>query len=308
MHAASHSIRVVAQRTGLSPHVIRVWERRYGVVAPGRTGTNRRRYSDDEVERLSLLRRATEAGHSIGTVATLPNDRIREVLAADQRDQPSGSANETRSDWVGRALETVRRLDGAALEDVLQAGAIELGHQGLLCQLIGPLVHALGEEWQKGQMTAAHEHFASAHIKGFLSRVTRPFAGREDAPRLVVTTPAGQLHELGAIMAASAATNAGWNVTYLGPSLPAAEIAGVVRQCRARAVALSLVYPADCTRLPDELRLLRRILPLDVAMLIGGRAAANYQSCLKELGVVLINGVSGLCTELDRLRQESQNS
>jgi hypothetical protein len=45
-----------------------------------------------------------------------------------------------------------------------------------------------------------------------------------------------------------------------------------------------------------------------VAMLIGGRAAANYQSCLKELGVVLINGVSGLCTELDRLRQESQNS
>lgn len=306
MHEASHSIRVAAQRSGLTPHVIRVWEKRYGVVEPGRTDTNRRRYSDVEIDRLTLLRQATEAGHSIGTIAGLTSEKIREVLAADRRAAPAGSTRRGAGDWVSRALETVRRLDAAGLEVVLQAGAVELGHQGLLCQLIGPLAGALGEHWQRGELTAAHEHFASAHIKGFLSRVTRPFAAQEDAPRLVVATPAGQLHELGAVMAASAATNAGWRTVYLGPNLPAAEIAGAARQCQARAVALSVVYPADCGRLPEELRQLRRTLPTEVAVLVGGRAAGGYAACLRELGAVLIHDVPGLCRELDQLRPRPQ--
>lgn len=301
MHEISHSIRVAAQRTGLSPHVIRIWEKRYGVVEPGRTDTNRRRYTDAEIERLALLRQATEAGHSIGTVATLPNERVREVLAADHSAQLTRAPEQPATDWVTRALETVRRLDGAALESVLQDGAVALGHQGLLCQLIGPLARALGDHWLAGELTAAHEHFASAHIKAFLNRVTRPFTWREDAPRLVVATPAGQLHELGAVMACSAATNVGWNVTYLGANLPAAEIAGAVRQRHARAVALSIVYPEDCVRLPEELRQLRRSLPPDAVILVGGRAAGGYASCLRELGVVPIQNLPNLCAELERL-------
>lgn len=305
MHEISHSIRVAAQRTGLSQHVIRIWEKRYGVVEPGRTDTNRRRYTDAEIERLALLRQATEAGHSIGTVASLSSERVREVLAADRRVQPVHTAEQPATDWVTRALDAVRQLDGAALESVLQAGAVELGHQGMLCQIIGPLAGALGDRWQRGELTAAHEHFASAHIKAFLNRVTRPFSWREDAPRLIVATPAGQLHELGAVMVTSAATNAGWNVTYLGANLPAAEIAGAARQRQARAVALSLVYPTDCSRMPEELRQLRHHLPPDVAMLVGGRAAAGYAPCLRELGVVLIHDVPGLCAELDQLRQRT---
>ncbi len=273
------------------------------MVEPRRTDTNRRRYTEAEIERLALLRQATEAGHSIFTVASLPSERVREVLAADRLAQPTRTAEQPATDWVTRALDTVRRLDGASLESVLQAGAVELGHQGLLCQLIGPLVIALGEHWQRGDLTAAHEHFASAHLKRFLNHVTRPFAWREDAPRLVVATPAGQLHELGAVMVASAATNAGCNVTYLGPNLPAAEIAGEARQRQARAAALSVVYPADCDRLPEELRQLRRTLPPDVAMLVGGRAAGGYSFCLRELGFVLIHDVPSLCAESDRLRQ-----
>lgn len=307
MHEMSHSIRVAAQRTGLSPHVIRIWEKRYGVVEPGRTDTNRRRYTDAEIERLALLRQATEAGHSIGTVASLSNERVREVLAADHRAQLTRAPAQPATDWVTRALETVRHLDGAALEGVLQDGAVALGHQGLLCQLIGPLAGALGDHWQQGELTAAHEHFASAHIKAFLDRVTRPFAWREDAPRLVVATPAGQLHELGAVMVSSAATNVGWNVTYLGPNLPAAEIAGAVRQRQARAVALSVVYPADCVRLSEELRQLRRFLPPDVVMLVGGRAAGGYVTCLRELGVVPIQNLPDLCAELERLCQPKPN-
>ena len=48
-------MKMVSQRTGLSAHVLRVWERRYEAVTPDRTGTNRRLYSEEEVHRLELM-------------------------------------------------------------------------------------------------------------------------------------------------------------------------------------------------------------------------------------------------------------
>ena len=61
-----YPVRYVARQTGLTPHLIRSWERRYAAVAPRRTDTNHRLYSDDDIERLSLLRNAVKAGQSIG--------------------------------------------------------------------------------------------------------------------------------------------------------------------------------------------------------------------------------------------------
>src|SRR3954453_16918076 len=87
--------------------------------------------------------------------------------------------------------------------------------------------------------------------------------------QLVVATPNGQLHELGALLASAAASNLGWLVTYLGASLPAAEIAGAARQNQARAVALSLVYPEDDQKLEGELFRLRESLPAEVTLLVG---------------------------------------
>jgi MerR family transcriptional regulator, light-induced transcriptional regulator len=74
----------VAHRTGLTSHVIRVWEKRYAAVSPLRTSTNRRLYLDSDVERLQLLRRATLAGHSIGQIARLPTEGLRALVAADE--------------------------------------------------------------------------------------------------------------------------------------------------------------------------------------------------------------------------------
>ena len=81
MADAHHAIKIVTRRTGLSAHVIRIWEKRYGAVKPERTGTNRRLYSEEQIERLDLLREITQAGHSIGLVAKLPIGRLRKLAA-----------------------------------------------------------------------------------------------------------------------------------------------------------------------------------------------------------------------------------
>jgi methylmalonyl-CoA mutase cobalamin-binding subunit len=120
---------------------------------------------------------------------------------------------------------------------------------------------------------------------------------------IVVATPTGQIHELGALLVGAAAANLGWHVTYLGASLPAAEIAGVARQNRARAVALSLVYPEDDPRLEGELTRLRESLPPEVMLLVGGRAMPAYREVLKKIGATQVTDLSQLCSTLDELRK-----
>ncbi|HEY9174658.1 MAG TPA: transcriptional regulator, partial [Verrucomicrobiae bacterium] len=97
-------------------------------------------------------------------------------------------------------------------------------------------------------------------------------------------------------------SNLGWQVTYLGASLPAAEIAGAARQKKARAVALSLVYPTDDPDLPGELQTLRELLPSDVSLLAGGRGMSAYRSLLESLGAVLVEDLAKVITTLDQLR------
>ena len=201
------------------------------------------------------------------------------------------------------AIRAIKSLDRHGLEDAMRRGAIALGAHGLLERLVAPLTDQIGELWRSGVLTAAHEHFASAVIRHHLVSATRPFAPGSGAPDIVVTTPSGQLHELGAIIVAAAAADVGWHVTYLGPSLPPAEIAAAAAQNKSRAVALSIVYPEDDRSLPNEIETLRRYLPLQVALFVGGRAASAYEEVLAKVGARRPATLQHLYDELNALRR-----
>lgn len=304
MADVQHSIKVAARRCGLTTHVIRVWEKRYDAVSPDRTDTNRRLYSEEEIERLTLLRIATQVGHSIGNIARLPTEKLRELAA--QSVHPPGLTNEGISistrDTVDAALKAIRTLNAATLEEIFARAALTHGPHGLLENVIAPLAVKVGDLWRDGVVTAAHEHFASAVIRNFLVRNSKPYALNGSTPTIVVGTPAGQLHEIGAVMAAAAANDMGWRVIYLGTSLPAVEIAGAVTQHQAKAVALSIVFPGDDPNLPGELEHLRRLAPPATRIIAGGRAATSYAPALKRIGADLANELRDLYPILERLR------
>ena len=310
-----YPIKIAAKRSGLSSHVIRIWERRYQAVQPGRTGTNRRRYSEADVERLRVLNQAVQAGHSIGSVAQHSMETLRDLVARDRPPTPPASGSPIAAEagaasvpgagnFVVRCLDAIRALDSGALELVLRDGAIALGSQGLLHRVIGPLAHRMGDLWRAGDLTAAHEHFATAVLRTHLAHAGCAYGARPGAPTIVVTTPVGQIHELGALLVAAASANQGWNVTYLGPSLPAAEIAGAALQGKARAVALSLVYPEDDGGLPQEILRLRGLLAPGTALLIGGRALPAYRNHLNFQRIVLLDDLPALGRALEDLRKE----
>ena len=312
MADTQYPIHLAARLTGLSAHVIRVWEQRYRAVVPRRTPGNQRLYSQSDIDRLNLLREVTRAGHSIGQVAALPTDTLSKLAAASagttglapraMTDEPSTGS------FLDECLAAIKALDARAFDDALQRAVTGLGSQGFLQRVVAPLAQTLGDLWRDGALTAAHEHFACAAMRVFLGNSFKPSGATASAPVLLVATPAGQVHELGALMVSAAAANLGWQVTYLGTSLPAAEIAGAARQCRARAVALSLVYPEDDPQMAGELTRLREWLPSEVALIVGGRAAPAYGEILAKIGAVTIENINQLGSYLDSLRKPAKAS
>ncbi len=303
----SFSIQVAAERTGLTPHVIRAWERRYRAVEPERSSGQQRLYSEVQIERLAMLYQAVQLGHSIGKIASLPPERLRQLVAETPR-QPAARSGVTPEDsgapFRQSALDATMRFDHSSLDMALRHGLLQLGNQGLLRLVIAPLAQEIGQRWRTGDLTAAHEHLFTDSVKVFLGNLTRQIATPLQAPRIIVGTPAGQLHELGAVMAASIAANLGWRAIYLGPNLPAHELAGAVLRNDASAIALSMVYPEDDPLLAQELADLARLLPSGTRIFAGGRAARAYFQVLVRIGALFSESVDEFGEQLDRLRRE----
>lgn len=286
-----HPLRVVVNRTGLSPDLLRAWERRYGAVRPTRTPGGQRVYSDRDIERLRLLHRVTLGGRAIGQVAALSTEQlellVREDEAAQLIPRPHGSDAAARSvaeDFVGTCLAAIERLDAPALESSLKRAALSLNSTQLIDTVIAPLLARVGDLWHDGTLRPAHEHLASAVVHRILSWVIETFEIAKGAPAVVVATPAALLHELGAMLAAAAAAGEGWRVIYLGPNLPAEDIAAVARDTGAQLVALSVIHPARDPHVAAQLQQLALALGPDIPLAVGGAAAASYEPQLARLG------------------------
>ena len=299
-----HTIRVASRRTGLSQHIIRVWERRYGAVTPQRTETNRRLYSNGDIERLQLLAQARRAGHTISRIAPLSDGELSQLVETERRYQPFENTRPRLRDAdvrLGVCLKAVADLDAKGLEAELAQALVEMNVTAVLEDLIGPLMDEIGEQWRTGALRVANEHLASAAVRTFLGSVHELQRVDEAAPKIIVTTPARQLHEIGAVLAASAAAVAGWNVIYLGPNLPADEIAGAVTGSGVNIVALSVIYPADDPLMGRELLRLRRGVGDSVALLVGGRSASGYEAELNEAGAILLPDLESLSQRLETI-------
>ncbi len=291
-------MRVVSQRTGLTPDLLRAWEKRYGAVTPVRSAGGQRHYTDADVERLQLLVRATKGGRQIGQVGALPNADLLRVIEADERsaalDRAPSTDGVATEIFLSSALMAVERFDAYGLEQTLRTAALRLPVDDVLDQVIGPLLFTIGSLWHQGQLQPANEHLATTTIRrvlGWMSEVTAPQQG---APVVLVATPANQMHELGAMLAATTASGNGWRVVYLGANLPADELARAARHVKAEAVALSIVFPTDDPAMAGELRRLRAALGPAVGIVVGGSGSQSYVDVLREIGADQLTSLTAL--------------
>lgn len=214
----------------------------------------------------------------------------------------SGGRSISAEQHLNRCLEAVRNFDAALLQARLTDAWMTLGRQVLLENLLHPLLETTGQMWYDGEIKVAHEHLASSVVRSILGSIVSATQPSAKSPTLIATTMAGQLHEFGALMAAATASALGWKIVYLGPNMPAENIAMAAEQSEADAVALSVVYPPDDPQIEAELLKLGQLLAGSTALLIGGRVAPSYEAMIGQVGGRMIADLKELRLELDAIR------
>jgi MerR family transcriptional regulator, light-induced transcriptional regulator len=290
-----HPIGVVVERTGLSQDVLRVWERRYRAVEPSRGEGGHRLYSDDDIARLRLLSAATAAGRSIGQVAPLSTDELSRMVQEDAtaRLDPVRSAVRHRDisrraptlDVVDQAHELSAKLDAVELEHVLRRAVAQFGVTAFIEDVASPLLRRIGEDWHAGRLSIAQEHLASSTVHDIIMEAMRSMARRSASATVLVATPAGERHAIGAALVGAAAAADGWGVLYLGTDVPATDIAAAAKATKAAVVAMSVTYVHDRGRTLEEIRSLRDLLPPTVTLVVGGAGATGIALDVAAAGV-----------------------
>ncbi len=302
MKPLRYPIRAVSKLTGISVDTLRAWERRYRVVEPERDERGRL-YSETDLERLKALRQAVEQGHAIGRVAALTTAELRTLLARGPEpipyDGPAPAGVPTDLSVLQGAVE---RFDAAALRRELTRLAAVLPARTLAREVALPLMHLVGEAWHEGKLTVAQEHLVTAELRSLIGALARLHAVPENAPRLLLATPAGEQHELGTLVAAMVASGAGFASFYLGANLPSQEVVNAARRVAPKAVVLGFTGTEGAPGALQAVGEVARALPAGIECWVGGAGAGEVRDALGGTRAQALDDLDAFEKALARLR------
>ena len=270
--AIHYPIAAVSKLTGIRLDTLRAWERRYKVVSPVRDGRGRL-YSEQDVQRLQLLRQAVENGHPISQASLLSNSQLLQLV---------GAPPQREEGFADGIVDAIERFDYAEADQELGRIAALIAPKDFLYNVALPLMKHVGDAYHSKTMNVAQEHMSSSLVRNILGGMIRLHRVQRPQIRLMFTTPAGELHEIGILSAALLAGIAGLGIVYLGPDLPTNEILNAVK----RSLPAALVLGLSSEESNSELRIIARELPEKVELWLGG-ASPSVKPRRDAGGVVL---------------------
>ena len=265
----------LSKRSGVSPELLRAWERRYGLLRPTRSAGGLRLYSPADVERVRAMRQNLTEGLAAAEAAAL----ALRAETHEQADEPAltpAAMREALTDALDHFDEPRAQ---AILDRLLAATTVDT----LLSEVVLPYLRELGERWTRGDASIAQEHFASGMLRGRLLGLARGW-GLGLGPAAVLACLPGEQHDLGLIAFGLALRSRGWRIVYLGPDAPIETVAETSHEVEASLVVLSAV---TSDRVQPVLPQLQE-LAAHHRLALGGAAAAN--SALDSDGVLLLTG------------------
>jgi len=269
----------LSRRLGVSDHVLRAWENRYGLLQPVRSPGGFRLYSEADQARVRRMQAYLAGGLSAAEAARAALGDDPGTTAA-RAGGPSVSAAGELAVALRQAMDAFDEPAAQAVLDRLLAGFTV---PAFLRDVVLPFLADLGERWQRGTATVAMEHFASNLIRGRLAGLARGW-GSGHGPQALLACPPGELHELALMMFGIVLHRNGWRIDYLGTNTPVSELARVAAASRPDLVVLAATVPQSLEPFREELTSVARHTPLALA---GAGATAELATAV---GARLMSG------------------
>src|SRR6476659_2152142 len=242
----------LSRRTGVSPELLRAWELRYGLLEPSRTVGRFRLYSEADIARVRRMRANLDAGLSASEAAR--------VVLAERSPVDSPGLGEAADD-LARSLASYDDVGAqSALESLLAAFSLDI----VVREVLVPYLHAVGERWQRGELSVGQEHFISNVIRGRLLALSRGW-DRGVGPRAVLASAEGDQHDLPVLLFGVLLRTHGWRITFLGADTPVASLAETVRAVSPDVVVITGTVQGVFDPLVEQLREVAREAPVYLA-------------------------------------------
>ena len=242
-----HQLRIgeLSRRTGVSPELLRAWERRYGLLRPVRTDGGLRVYAVEDESRIRRMQQHLERGIAAAEAARLVN-------AESVAGQPPAD----------ELVEELLAFDDEGANAVLDRALARLSTAAALQAVVLPALRRIGEGWERGEVTVAQEHFASNLVRGRLLGLARRW-DQGVGPRALLACAPGELHDIPLIAFGLSLRAHGWRIVYLGADTPFETLRTAAAAVAPELVVLSssIIRPVDV----EELDLLAAVAPVALA-------------------------------------------
>ncbi|WP_439559455.1 MerR family transcriptional regulator [Dyadobacter sp.] len=228
---SSYSIKDLERISNMKAHTIRIWEQRYGLFTPERTGSNIRYYDDDQLKKLLNVCTLLNQGMKISKISQLSKEEIAEEI--DRVIADSAQANVQVEAIVNQALVAASTFDGALFEETFNQAVKSLGMRKTYEKVIYPLLVRTGLMWIKDDLLPSQEHFLSNLIRQkLLAAIDALPLPVSPAQKWLLFLNEEEDHEIGLLFAQYVIRESGQNVVYLGARVPYRDLSKVIQQCQ----------------------------------------------------------------------------
>jgi DNA-binding transcriptional MerR regulator len=253
-----YNLKAVIRETGLSPEILRAWERRYGLVKPQRSPGGHRIYSQHDIDMLQWLMTRQHEGLSISRAVEMwrglvkdGQDPLQQFHAPLQTVEVGGSMlDEHREAWIEACLA----FDEQAAERVLSQ-VFAIAPPEIACtEVVQKGLAEIGDRWYQGEISVQQEHFASALAMRRINTLFSAAPPPTRSERILAACPPGEEHEFALLLAALLLRRRGWDVVYLGANVPISQLDATLRLNSPRliiSVAQTLISAATLREVAD---------------------------------------------------------
>lgn len=252
-----YSIKDLEKLTGIKAHTIRIWEKRYQLIAPERTSTNIRFYSDNDLKRLLNVSLLNRNGVKISNIVTMDNDEINERIV-----EISESSHDYNNQ-IEQLIISMIDLDEQRFERVLSTAIIKIGFNDTVVKVLYPFFEKIGILWQIGSIFPAQEHFVSNLIRQKLIIAIDGQSGlsRPDENCFLMFLPGNEWHELGLLFFSYLIRKSGFKVIYLGQSVPFEDLQEVCRKQKVDFLFTAITTPLTLKKYAEYIHQLSMAFP-----------------------------------------------
>lgn len=284
----SYRIKTISKILGIPRNTLLAWERRYGVVIPERTENGYRTYSEQDLAILREVQSLTHAGYAISEAVNMIRSKVSAPSLSIQAAAPPALSKEPTTQLQHALLN----FDHVRAELAMRAYR-HLGFRELINQVFVPILVDVGDKWASGEASVLQEHFVSGFIHDQMTGMFLQLGcGPEKGPHAICAGYPEETHELGLIAISIQLVLEGWRVTHLGTRVPQHELVDFINEQKPALLCVSVMYEREPYKIVAYADTIRRQIPSNVKMVIGGQAVCPSQVQVK--GVEVANDFNEL--------------